>query len=69
MGKKTRQISGVCTFLKGKKGYELQRNRKGDASFLNRVKYIITLDADTQLPLESTQRMIGTLHLPFNRQD
>lgn len=36
-------------------------------SFLQRVRYIITLDADTQLPLESAQRMIGTLHLPYNR--
>ncbi len=40
---------------------------QGDASFLRRVRYIITLDADTQLPLESAQRMIATLHLPYNR--
>ena len=39
----------------------------GDVSIFQRVRYIITLDADTQLPLESAQRMIGTLHLPFNR--
>lgn len=39
----------------------------GDTSILPRIRYIITLDADTQLPLGSAQRMIGTLHLPYNR--
>ena len=39
----------------------------GDTSILPRIRYIVTLDADTQLPLGSTQRMIGTLHLPYNR--
>lgn len=40
---------------------------EGDLSFLHQIRYIITLDADTQLPLESAQRMIGTIHLPYNR--
>ena len=39
----------------------------GDTDILPRIRYIITLDADTQLPLGSAQRMIGTLHLPYNR--
>ncbi|MDD4238242.1 MAG: glucoamylase family protein [Desulfotomaculaceae bacterium] len=39
----------------------------GDSSVLPRIRYIITLDSDTQLPLGSAQRMIGTLHLPYNR--
>ncbi|GKS13086.1 hypothetical protein YDYSY3_40860 [Paenibacillus chitinolyticus] len=39
----------------------------GDASVLPRIRYLITLDADTQLPMGSAQRMIGTLHLPYNR--
>ena len=39
----------------------------GDAAILPRIRYIITLDADTMLPLGSAQRMIGTLHLPYNR--
>lgn len=38
-----------------------------DASVYGRLRYIITLDADTQLPLGSAQRMIGTMHLPYNR--
>lgn len=45
-------------------GYELV---VGDASVLPRIRYVITLDADTQLPMGSAWRMIGTLHLPYNR--
>lgn len=39
----------------------------GDLAPLVRVRYVITLDADTQLPLESAKRMIGAMHLPYNR--
>ncbi|MHB8984685.1 MAG: GH36-type glycosyl hydrolase domain-containing protein [Eubacteriales bacterium] len=39
----------------------------GDTDILPHIRYIITLDADTQLPMGSAQRMIGTLHLPYNR--
>ena len=39
----------------------------GERMVLPRIRYIITLDADTQLPLGSAQRMIGTMHLPYNR--
>ncbi|MFB5196926.1 GH36-type glycosyl hydrolase domain-containing protein [Neobacillus sp. KR4-4] len=40
---------------------------KAELTTLQDVRYIITLDSDTQLPLESAQRMIGTLHLPYNQ--
>jgi cyclic beta-1,2-glucan synthetase len=39
----------------------------GETVDLPPIRYIITLDADTQLPMGSAQRMIGTLHLPYNR--
>lgn len=39
----------------------------GDSTVLSHIRYIITLDADTRLPIGSAQRMIGTLHLPYNR--
>lgn len=39
----------------------------GDTSVYPRIRYVITLDADTQLPLESGHRMIGAIHLPYNR--
>ncbi len=38
-----------------------------DSSSFSSIRYMITLDADTQLPPGSPQRMIGTMHLPFNR--
>jgi len=39
----------------------------GDRTIWPRVRYVITLDADTQLPLESARRMVGAMHLPYNR--
>lgn len=39
----------------------------GDRNALNEIRYVITLDADTRLPLESARRMIGAIHLPYNR--
>ncbi|KKM11699.1 glycosyl transferase family 36 [Clostridiales bacterium PH28_bin88] len=39
----------------------------GDVSVLPHIRYIITLDADTRLPMGTAQRMIGTIHLPYNR--
>ena len=39
----------------------------GDASILSKIRYVITLDADTRLPLECAHRMIGAMHLPYNR--
>jgi len=40
---------------------------EGDAGFLRGVRYVITVDADTELPPESAQRMVGAMHLPYNR--
>ncbi|MFD0710400.1 GH36-type glycosyl hydrolase domain-containing protein [Paenibacillus sp. GCM10027626] len=37
------------------------------AEELAAIRYVITLDADTQLPIGSAGRMIGTMHLPYNR--
>ncbi|MGE5397435.1 MAG: hypothetical protein ACM3MK_07870, partial [Chitinophagales bacterium] len=39
----------------------------GDQSVLPGIRYVITLDADTQLPIGNARRLIGTLHLPYNR--
>jgi cyclic beta-1,2-glucan synthetase len=39
----------------------------GDAAIFPHIRYIITLDADTQLPVGSASRMIAALHLPYNR--
>ncbi|MFZ0633914.1 MAG: glucoamylase family protein [Candidatus Acidiferrales bacterium] len=39
----------------------------GDLSVLPKVRFVITLDSDTQLPRDSAHRLIGTLAHPLNR--
>ena len=39
----------------------------GDLSLLPSVRYVITLDSDTQLPMEAGRRLVGTLAHPLNR--
>ena len=39
----------------------------GDLGLLQGVKYVITLDLDTQLPREAAHKLIGTLAHPLNR--
>jgi cyclic beta-1,2-glucan synthetase len=39
----------------------------GNHSIFPKIKYVITLDADTQLPLGSAWKLIGTMAHPLNR--
>jgi len=39
----------------------------GDLSILKRIKYVITLDADTQLPRDSAKKLIGAMAHPLNK--
>ena len=39
----------------------------GETAILPSIKYVITLDADTQLPRESARQLIGTMAHPLNR--
>ena len=39
----------------------------GDISVLASVKYVITLDTDTQLPRDSAQQLVGAMAHPLNR--
>jgi cyclic beta-1,2-glucan synthetase len=39
----------------------------GDQSVFPKIKYVITLDADTQLPLGSAWKLIGTMAHPLNQ--
>jgi cyclic beta-1,2-glucan synthetase len=41
--------------------------REGDLSLLRRVRYVITLDADTILPRDAAQELIAVLAHPLNR--
>jgi cellobiose phosphorylase len=39
----------------------------GETAILRSIKYVITLDTDTQLPRESARQLIGTMAHPLNR--
>jgi len=39
----------------------------GETSLLSTMRYVITLDTDTQLPRESAHQLVGTLAHPLNR--
>ena len=39
----------------------------GDTTVLSRVKYVITLDTDTQLPRDAARQFAGTMAHPLNR--
>jgi cyclic beta-1,2-glucan synthetase len=52
-------------FLRGQ--YDRFPVKVGDLSILPRVRYVITLDSDTQLPRESAHRLVATLAHPLNR--
>ncbi len=39
----------------------------GDESVLAGIKYVITLDADTQLPRDAARRLVGNMAHPLNR--
>ena len=39
----------------------------GDVSQLPQIKYVITLDADTSLPMGAAKRLIGTISHPLNK--
>ncbi|MEO8520939.1 MAG: glucoamylase family protein [Acidobacteriota bacterium] len=39
----------------------------GDASRLRLIRYVITLDSDTQLPMDAARDLVGTLSHPLNR--
>src|SRR5205814_10344199 len=39
----------------------------GNIAALQRVRYVIALDADTELPRDAARRLIGTIAHPLNR--
>jgi cyclic beta-1,2-glucan glucanotransferase len=41
----------------------------GDLSILTRVRYVITLDSDTQLPRDTAHKLVGAANHPLNRAE
>jgi cyclic beta-1,2-glucan synthetase len=64
--RKRGKLSDLNALLKGvsKKYFSLI---VGDQTIFTKIKYVITLDADTQLPLGSAWKLIGTMAHPLNK--
>ena len=64
--RKRGKLSDLNALLRGisKENFSLVT---GDRSVFPKIRYVITLDADTQLPLGSAWKLIGTMAHPLNR--
>jgi len=63
--RKRGKLMDLNKFLTG--SYDSFPVKAGDLSVLSKVRFVITLDADTELPRSSAQRLIGTLAHPLNQ--
>ncbi|GAA3935890.1 cyclic beta 1-2 glucan synthetase [Chitinophaga oryziterrae] len=64
--RKRGKLSALNAFLRGK-GQDAFSLIIGDTTLLHQVKYVITLDSDTQLPREAAWKFIATMAHPLNR--
>ncbi len=63
--RKRGKLSEFNRFLRGQKG--AFSKIVGDVEPLRKVRYVITLDADTVLPPDAAQRLVGAMAHPLNR--
>ena len=54
------------TLLEGKENTSFS-TQIGDLSVLKNIKFVITLDADTQLPRDTAKKLIGAMAHPLNK--
>ena len=64
--RKRGKLMELNDLLRGR-GRECFAEIVGDASVLSSVKYVITLDTDTQLPRDAARQLAGTMAHPLNR--
>ena len=53
--------------LRGKNDTDYASDDAIDFDFLKTIRYVITLDADTQLPRDTARKLVGTIEHPLNR--
>ena len=63
--RKRGKLLSLNRFLRG--GDDAFPVKVGDVSVLSRVRYVITVDADTQLPRDSAAKLIGAIAHPLNQ--
>jgi cyclic beta-1,2-glucan synthetase len=64
--RKRGKLAELNQFLRGATDTSFT-TRLGRMPILRSVKYVITLDSDTRLPMEAARRMVGALAHPLNR--
>jgi cyclic beta-1,2-glucan synthetase len=64
--RKRGKLADLNALLRGRASGHFSRI-VGDTSILPHVKYVITLDADTQLPRDAARQLIGAMVHPLNR--
>ena len=64
--RKRGKLADLNTLLRGN-GHDRFSVIVGDASVLRGVRYVITLDSDTQLPPDTAHQLIGAMAHPLNR--
>jgi cyclic beta-1,2-glucan synthetase len=63
--RKRGKLSDLNALLRGNEKEHFS-HISGDQTIFQKIKYVITLDADTQLPLGSAWKLIGTMAHPLN---
>jgi hypothetical protein len=64
--RKRGKLEDLNALLRGRSNGHFSRV-VGDTGILQQVKYVITLDADTQLPRDAARLLVGTMMHPLNR--
>ncbi|MCU0252313.1 MAG: hypothetical protein MUE61_19115, partial [Vicinamibacterales bacterium] len=64
--RKRGKLADLNALLRGRASGRFSRI-VGDTSILPQVKYVITLDADTQLPRDAARHLVGAITHPLNR--
>ena len=65
--RKRGKLAALNAFLRGAPGEDGMAVLAGDASQLDEMRYVITLDADTNLPRDAARQFIGTMAHPLNQ--
>jgi len=63
--RKRGKLMDLNNLLRG--GFDSFPLKVGNLSMLSTVRFVITLDSDTELPRDSARRMVGTLAHPLNQ--
>lgn len=64
--RKRGKLAHINSLLRGKPGENFSVIT-GNTAILQNIKYVITLDADTQLPRDSARQFVGAMAHPLNR--